>query len=329
MSPAEFVLRNSHFATFGFIVTLAACDVRPSVAPSTSETNSTNTNCENCHRDIAEEWRGSFHRTAFTDDTFQRSLALEDPRERAFCVQCHAPEKVVANGVGCVSCHGQTAPRSSLTAQAPHALTRDAAFGTSQACASCHQFTFDAANDGRPDLVQKTLDEHAASPFADVSCAGCHMPARKGHRDHSFAGGHALDLLRRSVRVHARRLDSQRVHVVVESDAGHAFPTGDMFRRARLLVFGESADGSIVASSERSFGRTWGIETKGPHAGRRRELADTRLRTRFEDDVHLEATAPITRIRYELVFERVLSMRGETDVSPVSSDVIAEGLASE
>lgn len=102
-----------------------------------------------------------------------------------------------------------------------------------------------------------------------------------------------------------------------------------MFRRARLLVFGESADGSIVASAERSFGRSWGVETKGPQAGRRRELADTRLRSRFEDDVHLEATAPITRIRYELLFERVLSMRGEADVSPVSSDVIAEGLATE
>ncbi|AKV03620.1 hypothetical protein AKJ09_10283 [Labilithrix luteola] len=320
---------NSRFATLGVLVTVAACDARPSVVSSANQANSTNTSCENCHRDIAEEWRGSFHRMAFTDDTFQRSLALEEPSERTFCVQCHAPEKLVANGVGCISCHGEAAPRSTVTARAPHALTKDASFGTSQACASCHQFTFDAEHDGRPDLVQKTLDEHAASPFADVSCAACHMPPRRGHRDHSFAGGHALDLLRHSVRIEARRLDRDLVHVVVESSAGHAFPTGDMFRRARLLVFGESADGSIVASSERSFGRTWGVEAKGPQAGRRRELTDTRLRGRFEDDVRLEGSAPITRVRYALLFERILSMRGEADVSPVSSDVIAEGLASE
>ncbi|HSN99687.1 MAG TPA: hypothetical protein VLS89_15435, partial [Candidatus Nanopelagicales bacterium] len=45
--------------------------------------------CERCHADIAGEWRGSQHRSAFTDPMFQAALAVEP---KAFCRNCHAPE---------------------------------------------------------------------------------------------------------------------------------------------------------------------------------------------------------------------------------------------
>src|SRR5688500_570709 len=71
-----------------------------------------NARCESCHREIAAEWRGSQHQTAFTDPTFQAALAIEP---KAFCRNCHAPEDPNASrpdgphtlGIGCVTCHLQ------------------------------------------------------------------------------------------------------------------------------------------------------------------------------------------------------------------------------
>jgi len=109
-----------------------------------------------------------------------------------------------------------------------------------------------------------------------------------------------------------------------------------MFRRVKLLLFGDDEQGTIVASSERTFGRTWGHAEGGPFAGLRRELSDTRIRGRFTEEVTLErgvgvsdggasSRVAITRVRWVLVFERVLSMRGTGDVTLESSDVLAEG----
>jgi hypothetical protein len=48
------------------------------------------------------EWEGSFHRSAFVDATFQSSLALEEPKEHAFCTRCHAPAAARAGvAAGC------------------------------------------------------------------------------------------------------------------------------------------------------------------------------------------------------------------------------------
>ena len=295
---------------------LAACAARsPSPSPSLASS------CASCHAAITAEWRSSFHRVAFTDDTFQRSLALEEPKEHAFCTGCHAPAASrdgVGSGVDCLSCHA-----------APHA-TKPSSVATAAAsttCAKCHEFPFD---DGRPELVQKTVTEHAASPFADVSCTQCHMPSRDGHKDHRFLSGHAPSELARSLHVvvtRARRgsvaLDA--IDVTIQVDAGHAFPTGDMFRRARLVVFAEAANGRIVGDAERVFGRTWGAMKGGPTAGRRSQLTDTRIQGTWREAIGLDdPPAPIATVRWSLVYERVVAMRGE-HVSTASSDELASG----
>jgi hypothetical protein len=190
----------------------------------------------------------------------------------------------------------------------------DPSFGTEAACAKCHQFTFD---DRRADLVQKTLSEHAASAVPNVPCADCHMP--KG--SHAFRAGHDLPFLREALGVRATRVGADRVRVVILPGTGHDFPTGDMFRRAQLLVFGEDAAGSIVASAERLFGRRWGMTPEGS----RIETADTRIRGKFDEEIALDARLPIARIRWEIRFQRILSARSESDVTLVSNDVIAEG----
>ncbi len=303
------------------------CRDRAAVAPVAGEAparvaataTATAATCAGCHAAIAEEWRASFHRTAFSDATFQESLALEETGERAFCTRCHAPAATarrdgVAAGVDCVACHAGAHAGGSESAGA-------------SACASCHEFAFD---DGRADLVQKTVSEHAASMYAAVGCAECHMPARDGHMDHRFVSGHAPAQIARAVHVEVARERGGRggkdgVRVAIRVDAGHAFPTGDMFRRARLLVFAEGAGGQIVADAERTFGRTWGGVRGGEHAGRREQRSDTRIRGTWSELVELEApAAPIVRVRWMLFYERVIAMRGP-HVDLASSDTIVEG----
>ena len=304
-----------------------ACGERAVVAPADatatgSRSGPTAAACEGCHAAIAEEWRSSFHRTAFSDATFQESLALEEPREHAFCTRCHAPAATArrdgtAAGVDCVACHAEV-----------HAGARASAGAGTRGCAGCHEFAFD---DGRADLVQQTVSEHDASIYASVGCAECHMPAASGHKDHRFVSGHAPAQLARAVHVEVSRDGDLRagktdgVRVTIRVDAGHAFPTGDMFRRARLVVFGEGAQGEIVADAERTFGRTWGSVRSGEHAGRREQRSDTRIRGTWSELVELEApSAPIVRVRWMLVYERVVAMQGP-HVSLASSDEIAAG----
>lgn len=274
--------------------------------------------CEGCHAAVAAEWRSSFHRRAFVDDTFQTSLALEEPKEHAFCTRCHAPAAARAGveaGVDCLACHGD-APHERRTAD------------STNTCAGCHEFAFD---DGRPDLVQKTLSEHAASDYAAVTCAQCHMASRDGHRDHRFMSGHAPERIAAAVHVEVSRdapsgaANDASVRVSLRVDAGHAFPTGDMFRRARLLVFAEGSRGEIVASAERIFGRTWTAERDGAHAGRRKEESDTRVKGSWQGLVELdEPSAPIARVRWTLLYERVVAVQGP-HVRLAASDVVAEG----
>jgi hypothetical protein len=272
------------------------------------------TGCEGCHAAIATEWRTSLHRAAFVDETFQASLSMEEPKDHAFCNGCHDPavkRAGVGAGVDCISCHGDSA----------HLRLNKAA--GSRSCATCHEFTF---GDGRPDLVQATVSEHAASDFANVSCAECHMGDTGGHKDHRFLSGHAPARIAQALRVDvARSTKKSSLRFTIRSSAGHAFPTGDMFRRARLVVFAEGAQGQIVADAERTFGRTWGGVRDGAHAGARAELRDTRIRGTWTEDVELEApSAPIARIRWMIAYERVVAMRG-AHVTLASSDTVAEG----
>ena len=302
-----------------WVLAAAGCaGALPARAPAPRDPSATSgepvTGCEGCHAAIATEWQSSFHRTAFVDGTYQASLALEESKEHAFCNRCHdaaATRAGVGAGVDCISCHGSSAHRTPKT---------NAASGS---CATCHEFTFD---DGRPELVQKTVTEHAASDFAAVTCAECHMEDSNGHKDHRFLSGHTPERIGRALQIRVTRGEKESsLHISIQSSAGHAFPTGDMFRRARLVLFAEGARGEIVANAERTFGRTWGGVRVGQHAGARTEVSDTRIRGSWQEDVELETpTAPITHVRWSIVYERVIAIRG-AQVTLASSDVVAEG----
>lgn len=195
--------------------------------------------CETCHADIAAEWRSSLHHTSFTDVTFQRAFAEEpDP----FCKGCHAPEEDAALGVGCVTCHVTDGDVLAVPGdrRAPHALARSGAFAGVAACARCHEFAFpDARLRRTPLAMQRTVSEHGAR---SDTCATCHMTraATGGHVDHRFAAARDAAFVRSAVSVRARRTPGGVEVTLTPAAVGHAFPTGDLFRRVRVTVGAET-----------------------------------------------------------------------------------------
>jgi hypothetical protein len=216
-----------------------------------------NAECENCHPVIADEWRRSLHRQAYSDVEFQRAFAIEP---MPFCRGCHAPEADIrkppspelgALGVGCVTCHlvgDELLAAPSATGEAssslrPHELRRAPAFASAAACAACHEFPFPGQGEGGA-LMQLTVQEHAASPAAERSCASCHMPmtadpAAPGvsHRSHEFAATRSQAQLRAALSIDARRVDPRHVEfVLTAAEVGHAVPTGDLNRRLAITI---------------------------------------------------------------------------------------------
>jgi hypothetical protein len=255
--------------------------------------------CASCHQEIAAEWRGSMHQEAWIDPVFQEAYQIE---QQAFCRGCHAPEAdseqdpgagAAAVGVGCTTCHVQdnrivgAAPASD---EAPHPVFADARMATQAACASCHQFDFPGL--GLP--MQDTLSEHARSSFADVACQACHMPPVNGpgerrHRSHAFAVFADPAMIRSAARVQAERSDAASIEVEITSAiVGHAFPTGDMFRRLEVRAHAVDAAGDVIATADPVFlGRVFGDRpAHGAALGaglgsspsfRRTEISDTRV----------------------------------------------------
>jgi hypothetical protein len=217
-----------------------------------------NAACEGCHPFESQAWRASAHRGAFDDPVFVRALG-RDPFP--FCRGCHAPEappeadpeaRLGDLGVACVTCHvvdGHVLAAKHDSPAPPHdpPLLYTEAFTTDAACARCHEFPFpDIARRHAADPMQSTVTEHRASAHADVPCAGCHMPVEaNGRRGHGFHVDEAM--LRSAARIEAARVGPGRLRVMlVPAAAGHAFPTGDLFRRLRVSARAEGQEGPAV-----------------------------------------------------------------------------------
>ncbi len=224
-----------------------------------------NRTCEGCHQEIARQWRGSMHQRAHVEPVYQRAFKIE---KLAFCQACHAPEAdptqdptppVAALGVGCVTCH--IAERDVLTvdghgATKAHRLVPTPAFATAAACASCHEFAFpDSAVRGRVELMQSTVTEHAVSSYKDTSCAQCHMPLRNGLRDHSFGSSRNPIAQRAALTAKAKRVDSGVLIELNLVGVGHAFPTGDLFRRLTVSAQLVGEDTQLLRERTRTLAR--------------------------------------------------------------------------
>ncbi|MBL9105550.1 MAG: hypothetical protein JNL82_31730 [Myxococcales bacterium] len=296
-----------------------------------------NAACERCHSEIAAEWRGSLHRRAYTNASFAAALRREPI---GFCRGCHAPEadperappRALARlGVGCVTCHSPgagdgvlAAPRDDLSHEtAPHPLRRDPRFAGAAACAGCHEFAFP----GGRELMQSTVREHAASDRAGDGCASCHMPpvgADERHRSHAFAASREPAVLRRAVRVQAARGPTAIALALTPGAVGHAFPTGDLFRRLVVVAEVVGDDGRPVAAATRFLARHFTLS--------RRETADDRVGAPALAGAALPVAfdfgspAVGRAIRWRVVYERVAFPRASDAHAEVeASVVVADG----
>src|SRR5262249_14764868 len=134
------------------------------------------------------------------------------------------------------------------------------------ACASCHEFEFpDSALRRRPELMQSTVSEHDASRAADRPCADCHMPRSGRRRSHVFTASRDEAFVRSAATVRAERLSTSVVRVTRSPGAaGHAFPTGDLFRRIEVLAEVVGPEMSLVRDEARYLARHFDSARAGP-----------------------------------------------------------------
>jgi hypothetical protein len=313
-------LAVSAFVLASWLLGCPAAENEPRELPSRSAEVETwipgETECRECHDEVATQWSGSLHHASFSNIDFQRSFVRE-PTD--FCRDCHAPAldrlpevEAEALGVGCLDCHLQgdrllTGGAPEQPNSAPHALTRSPEFGT-EACASCHEFAFPPES-WRPagTMMQTTMTEHAQSKFADRSCADCHMPAR----DHAFGSTRDDDAIRRALSVTARREGDALLLELEPHEVGHAFPTGDLFRRIELHAELIGTEGQTIASATRYLGRHF--EARRHLDGRLNHAAmqpvpDDRIREpttiRIELDSHGNEATLVWSVDYQRVDDR-------------------------
>jgi hypothetical protein len=324
--------------------------------PQGADVAAANAACEKCHTDIAKEWRGSMHQEAWTDPVFQEAYDIEP---LPFCRGCHAPESdpeamptaaAQAMGVSCTTCHVQMVPGGGTStgvvvsthgapAGSPHAVLADARMGTKDACGSCHKFDFPRVA-GAP--MQDTLAEHASSKYATTPCQTCHMPERTGaggkkHRSHAFSVIGDPEMIRSAATATAERTGAKGIRVAIApKGAGHAFPTGDMFRRleVRAIAVDPATGKTLAKSDDVHLGRTFGDKVQGPHVfmTERVEVADTRLPppgTSPGTSVELRFPTGIrgAEVRWQLVYQRMSSaMAASFGVDQARDEVVvAEG----
>ncbi len=302
-----------------------------------------NARCEGCHQEIALEWRSSMHRQSHTDPSYQKQFAREP---LPFCQSCHAPEADPANrsvpqglselGVGCVTCHlrgnATLARPSEVAPPAPHAVERHPKFATADACAACHQFPFPSSVlSGTVSLMQETVNEHAASPFRATPCATCHMPLVNGHRSHRFTVMGSDDVIRDSISAVVER-DGAKIRARLQArGAGHAVPTGDLFRRIEVL-FEEVSEGREKPwRSVRYLARHFEFRRRADGKLMKVVRTDDRLPANGEIREVL-ATLPdaahVHPVRYRIAYQRVDAPGGTQDEKAhVEGEVvISEGI---
>ncbi|MSQ84735.1 MAG: ammonia-forming cytochrome c nitrite reductase subunit c552 [Myxococcales bacterium] len=261
-------------------------------------------NCANCHSEVASEWRPSLHAHAWLDPIFQTAYAKEPD---ASCRHCHAPmgdpngtgKHLAADGISCASCHVRNGTILGPTARAKgivgHVVVAAPDMHQAGYCGGCHQFGFVAHQQGKrhgtfetTDFQQSTYAEWSQSAHAaqGTQCQDCHMPTVKRATgkmgaSHRFIGAEP-EAIARAVQLAVTATttsDVTQVSVQIRATgAGHAFPTGDLHRRARLRIWcaqqPETVQQIILG---RSFEAYRGVYARrGPFAAVR-TTADTRV----------------------------------------------------
>jgi hypothetical protein len=183
----------------------------------------------------------------------------------------------------------------------------DPALATRNACARCHEFQFPTL----PGVaMQSTLSEHRLSTASNRECQSCHMPLDSARHKpaHDFSVLSRPELIRSAVQVSAERWNASSIEVTLRpGNIGHAFPTGDLFRRLELRACIDQP-GREVCAPPAHLGRQYRVQTT-PQGTLRIPIADTRVAapgTAPPSTVRLPFDINISKlpVRWSVVYQR-------------------------
>jgi hypothetical protein len=276
-----------------------------------------NAKCEVCHEEPSQQWRLSLHHKATTNPRFQRGFARE-PLE--WCVRCHAPSfntqepvrEASDLGVSCIDCHKADERQIAAGRLEEHRNATSASREPASTCSTCHEFPFPKA----PSVaMQRTVSEHAQSRFAATSCASCHMPSTATRsRDHRFAVSD--EMIRTASHVSVTPMPRGVAFDFAQGHVGHAFPTGDTFRRVRLEAEAMNEHRQVVERQSRILSRRM---PKGGSSGRSDVEDDRLFLSTAHDRVELSFQRPHRSVRYRVLYERAES---ESEDSSLPTDAV-------
>ncbi len=107
-------------------------------------------------------------------------------------------------------------------------------------------------------------------------------------------------------------------------DVGHAYPTGDLFRRVRVSAKAVAEELFVVGTDERFLQRSFGDGLGVGHVVLREQVADTRLHPGEATIVDLElgSRAEFAPIEWEVVLERVQHVRdGQNERAEIADSI--------
>jgi hypothetical protein len=150
------------------------------------------------------------------------------------------------------------------------------------------------------------------------------MPAVGETRSHRFAPD-----LRAAVSVRVERRAERLVVHLTPGAIGHAFPTGDLFRR--VVVVGEVVedDWLLLARAERSLARHFRFDEGTEHTQHvQHEISDDRLAHEATVELELGPRARGKDIVWRIEYQRVTNMHGDR-AEVASREIVAEGRSKE
>ncbi|HID81410.1 MAG TPA: cytochrome c family protein [Chromatiales bacterium] len=263
-------------------------------------------------------------------------------------------------GVNCVFCHtltkfkgttkpngklrlGQAAYENSTTAlQAPSGKnysTAEKPEGASVTTPGFHPFPMEGGNSAllkSNDVCMGCHDRRnnfhgvplcaTGTEIADskvfTSCQSCHMATVNGHADHSMAGGHTEDMVRRAVimDLNVSKKDGQyQATVKILNKLPHKFPTGAPFRNVYLKLTAYDDGGNVVWQNYKTHPmkedpKAMFVYTLGDDEGKpamppkaKKVLSDTRLEPNTEKSLSYQIPASgIKVVRAELLYNLLL-----------------------
>ncbi|MFQ5561683.1 MAG: hypothetical protein ACE5FU_14030 [Nitrospinota bacterium] len=229
-------------------------------------------------------------------------------------------ERLQSEGITCAVCHVRNGiiygPFKKSVMNAPHAVGFDPQFLSEEICLRCHEVPAKKFSFLRS-AICSTGNEWSTGPYKQegYTCQTCHMPsierplvdggAVRPSRQHLWKGGSKPEQVLKALSIRVTKEEKRFRVDIINSGAGHAFPTGDPDRKVFITATLLSGKNKALHSSRVTFERK--ILWKPVMI----ELSDTRLPPRATKTLFLkkpEKIDPMAKVRVSGVYQ-ILSER--------------------